>query len=64
LTLHWHPANPAKNLAGAGFGGISKNGWILDLPEPELKSGTTLLLLKLKKLKPSKTLNKKPVLEF
>jgi len=36
LQLHWHPADPARNLAG-----FPKNGRISDLPEP--KSGITLI---------------------
>jgi len=43
LQLHWHPLNPARNLAVAGLGRISeKNGRIADFPELERKSGTTL----------------------
>jgi len=37
VQLHWRLPNPARNLAGAGFG---KNDRISDLPEP--KSGATL----------------------
>jgi len=39
LQLHWHPPNPARNLAGAGF---PKNGQIPDKLEP--KSSKTLHL--------------------
>jgi len=41
--LHWRLPNPARNLAGAGLAGFGENGRISDLPEPEPKSGTTLL---------------------
>jgi len=27
VQLHWHPANPARNLAGAGHGQISEK-WL------------------------------------
>ena len=36
--------NPVKILAGAGFGRISKKSRMPDLPEPEPKSGTSLVL--------------------
>jgi len=39
MQQHWHPSNPARNLAEDG---LPKNGRITDLPEPEPKSGATL----------------------
>jgi len=44
LQLHWpppNPANPARNMSGAGLGRIFANGRISDLSEPI--SGTTLI---------------------
>jgi len=38
-VINGAPANPARNLTGAGLGRISENGQISNLPEP--KSGTT-----------------------
>ena len=34
MQLHWHPPNPARNLAG-DLAGFPKNSKIPDLPEPK-----------------------------
>jgi len=43
LQLHRHPANPARNLAGAGLDRISENGLIADLPQLDPKSSTSVI---------------------